>query len=168
MAVRLPRRRFGLALARFGVAGVVGFPPARGYARTEMGADDVRDATGCPDPTASDDAPAELGTVVEVSGVRVRLDLDDAAAVGANALSVRVVRATAGEPAIDGIVFVTTRMPSMDHGESGYVALGPARGVYRVEGVSLGMAGDWLVTVHVIRQARAPIAVTYRVEMPTA
>jgi hypothetical protein len=49
----------------------------------------------------------------------------------------------------------------MDHGTSAYPATEVEPGRYRADEVSLGMGGDWLVTVEVIRQARAPISAAY-------
>jgi len=118
----------------------------------------------CASVDGTDDKLAEPGTRVERGGTAIVLQQLDAARMGAHAVTVRV-EAGDGTPLAGALVFVTIRMPAMDHGTSAYPAIEVEPGRYRAEDVSLGMGGAWVVAVEVIRQARAPISVAYLVQV---
>ena len=114
-------------------------------------------SVACPDDHAGD--PAEIGTAVDVDGIEILLEGTDAS-LGSNSLTA-AVDGKEGDPLSGALVYLTIRMPTMDHGTSAYPAAEVEPGRYRAEDVSLGMGGEWLVTVKVIRQARAPISAAY-------
>ena len=84
--------------------------------------------------------------------------------IGAETVEVRA-RTTDGNPVSGAMVFMTIRMPAMDHGVSAYPARDLGDGRYRAHDVSLGMAGEWVVTVQVIRQGRTPAEAAFRVSV---
>jgi outer membrane biosynthesis protein TonB len=51
----------------------------------------------------------------------------------------------------------------MNHGISGYPAEELGDGRYRARNLSMGMAGEWIVTVEVIRQGRSPASASFAV-----
>ena len=116
----------------------------------------------CPVDSASG-TPVAAGEEVTSAGLTITLDAPDLT-LGANSLLATVTNA-AGEPVEEAMVFVTIQMPAMDHGISAYPATEIEPGRYRAEDVSLGMAGEWRVTVEVIRQARAPALAPFRIEV---
>lgn len=117
------------------------------------------DAPCCVEP----ESMAAPGTTVTEEGVAVTLSpLDGPAGPSTLAITVRDRR---DRPVVDAMVYVVIRMPSMDHGESAYPAREATPGHYRATAVSLGMAGDWVVAVTVIRQGRPPVSVAYEVRV---
>jgi len=104
------------------------------------------------------------GTRVEAGGIAVVLQPIDETAKADKSLTIRV-ETKDGEPLTNALVFVTVQMPSMDHGISAYPAREVGDGHYRAEDLSLGMPGEWVVMVGVIRQARVPISAPYRLEI---
>lgn len=114
-------------------------------------------------PCATTSAAAVPGTSIESNNLTITLEQTDVR-VGPNALAIRVTKAD-GIEVTGAVVIVEIRMPSMDHGVSAYPALEQADGTYHAHDVSLGMAGEWEVTVQVIRQARAPAEAAYRLEV---
>lgn len=127
-------------------------------------ADTTAHGETCPGGDRTDVERAEPGTSVEVDGITILLEQLDDATVGAKAVTIHV-EAKDGEPLTNALVFVAIRMPSMDHGVSAYPARELEDGRYRADDVSLGMVGEWLVSVGVIRQARAPITATYQLDV---
>lgn len=121
----------------------------------------------CPDPVEPVDEPAELGSPVDIDGILILLEEPADTTIGSNALTASIVGKD-GAPLSDAMVYMSVRMPAMDHGVSAYPAQELEAGQYRAEDVSLGMAGEWVVSVEVIRQARAPISAAYRVEVKQA
>ena len=115
----------------------------------------------CDDGRLVDEDAAEPGTEVESHGIVFEF-LPSSYETGARSLTV-VLTNRDGEPVTGAIVFATIRMPAMDHGRSAYPARETEAGRYRMDDVSLGMTGEWLVTFEVIRQARAPAVATFRV-----
>ena len=164
------RRRIGIGVALavaliLVLAPVFGRPPVTAVTAPVVIARDagprIAPATSvvCPDDTDRDDEPAEIGTAVDVDGIEIQLEGADVA-LGTNTLTA-VVGGKNGGPLTGALVYLTIRMPTMDHGTSAYPATEVEPGRYRAEDVSLGMGGDWLVTVEVIRQARTPISASY-------
>lgn len=109
-----------------------------------------------PIPAASLVAPS---TPVTVAGMTVTLLAAERRA-GPNTLTV-LVRHEDGSPVTDATVTVMVRMPAMDHGVSGYPAVTEEPGRHVATEVSLGMPGEWLVEVQVIRAGRAPMIAHY-------
>lgn len=115
----------------------------------------------CPDSEQSVEDAAMPGTEILDNNVLIRLEQLDAR-LGKNVITVRSSQAD-GTPLTGALVFLTVSMPSMDHGVSAYPAHEVSAGRFRARDVSLGMAGEWIVTSHVIRQARAPAEGSYNV-----
>jgi hypothetical protein len=114
-------------------------------------------------PCATAETDARPGDDVTSNGLVLSLKASDFR-IGADTVEVGA-RTTNGDPVAGAMVFVTIRMPAMDHGVSAYPAREVADGRYRAHDVSLGMAGDWVVTVQVIRQGRTPAEAAYRVSV---
>lgn len=110
-----------------------------------------------------DQVAVEPGTDVLAGGIVIRLLAADYVP-GTNSLTAEV-KDREGEPVSDAMVFVTIRMPAMDHGVSAYPSQETSRGRYQSHDVSLGMEGAWIVTVEVIRQARSPAVATFGIEV---
>lgn len=128
----------------------------------------VSSESPCPDdPLELVDEPAEVGSPVDIDGILILLEEPADTTIGSNALTASIVGKD-GAPLSDAMVYMSVRMPAMDHGVSAYPAQELEAGRYRAEDVSLGMAGEWVVSVEVIRQARAPISAAYRVEVKQA
>jgi len=125
--------------------------------------DPQANAQGVASPCATTSSAADPGTPVDSNNLTVTLEQADFH-VGPNVLAVQVTRGD-GTAMTGAVVIVEIRMPSMDHGVSAYPASEQADGMYQAHDVSLGMAGEWEVTVQVIRQARAPAEAAYRVEV---
>ena len=116
-------------------------------------------SAACADDKDRDGQLAAIGTVVDVDGIAIVLEGADVA-LGPNSLTVAVTGKDS-RPLTGALVYLTTRMPAMDHGVSAYPATEVAAGRYRADDVSLGMSGEWVVTVEVIRQARSPISAAH-------
>lgn len=72
-----------------------------------------------------------------------------------------VVQNKHGEKVSGALVFITIRMPAMDHGDSAYPAWETSGGRFQAREVSFGMSGEWIITVEVIRQARSPVVARF-------
>ena len=103
------------------------------------------------------------GTAAASAGLTITLVADDLQA-GPHALSVLVHR-EGGEPVTGATVTVMVRMPAMDHGVSGYPAVEVGPGHYEANEVSLGMVGEWLVEVTVVRPGRTPATAHFRLTL---
>jgi hypothetical protein len=112
-------------------------------------------------PCATSEAVARPGDDVTSNGLVLSLKAGDFR-IGAETVEMNA-RSTDGNPVSGAMVFVTIRMPAMDHGVSAYPAREVADGRYRAHDVSLGMAGDWEITVQVIRQGRTPAEAAFLV-----
>jgi hypothetical protein len=112
-------------------------------------------------PCATSEAVARPGDDVTSNGLVLSLTAGDFR-IGAETVEVNA-RTTDGNPVSGAVVVVTIRMPAMDHGVSAYPAREIADGRYRAHDVSLGMAGDWEITVQVIRQGRTPAEAAFLV-----
>jgi hypothetical protein len=121
-----------------------------------------KDPAGADAVCPPDGDPAEIGAAVVVDGITILLEEPTDRSIGRNSLTASITGKD-GAPLADALVYLTIRMPSMDHGVSAYPAAERDVGRYRAEDVSLGMGGEWVVTVEVIRQARAPVTATYRI-----
>ena len=104
-------------------------------------------------PTPSGSA-SEPSTPVTAAGLNITLLAAERRA-GPHTLTVLVAQED-GSPVADATVTVMVRMPAMDHGVSGYPAVPAEPGRYTAAEVSLGMAGEWLVEVQVVRAGRSP------------
>lgn len=120
----------------------------------------------CDDGHLFEENAVEPGTGVESHGIIFEF-LPSIREAGATSLVVTLAHRN-GEPVSGALVFATIRMPAMDHGLSAYPARETTAGRYHMDNVSLGMAGEWLVNLEVIRQARAPAVATFRVEVSEA
>jgi hypothetical protein len=117
------------------------------------------EATPC-SPTTPAGQP---GIPVESNGVVITLGTGELSS-GSNSLEAAVE--TADQDPVEGaMVFVTIQMPAMNHGISGYPAEELGEGRYRARNLSMGMAGEWIVTVEVIRQGRAPASASFEVSV---
>jgi hypothetical protein len=114
-------------------------------------------------PCAPSEAIARPGDHITSNGLVLSLKAD-AVRIGADTVEVSATTSD-GQPVAGALVYVTIRMPSMDHGVSAYPARDLGDGRYQAHDVSLGMAGEWEVTMHVIRQGRTPADATFRVSV---
>ena len=112
-----------------------------------------------PEALGASAALAALGTPVAAAALEVTLLAAERRA-GPNTLTV-LVRDGDGSPIAGATVTVAVRMPAMDHGVSGYPAIPAEPGRYTAAEVSLGMPGDWLVEVRVVRPGRTPAIARY-------
>ena len=117
----------------------------------------LRMASPCP----PEEALAQPGDDVASNGLVITLEKSSLSA-GPETLTV-AVSGKDGAPVTGAMTYVTIRMPAMDHGVSAYPATEIADGQYQAHDVSLGMVGDWEITVQVIRQGRAPAVASYAV-----
>ena len=106
---------------------------------------------------------AAPGTAVVSAHLTVTLVADDLRA-GPHTLTL-LVRREGGEPVTGATVTVMVRMPAMDHGVSGYPTVEVVPGRYEANEVSLGMAGEWLVEVVVVRPGRTPATARFRLTL---
>lgn len=107
--------------------------------------------------------PVEVRTPVASSGLSVSLSTSDSRA-GPQRLDV-VLRHGDGQAVAGAMVAILIRMPTMDHGVSGYPAPEIAPGHYQATDVSLGMAGEWLVDVVIVRAGRVPVTAGFAVTL---
>jgi len=118
----------------------------------------------CPAHDDPDASEAEIGTPILVDGIEIYLEAIGDLSIGSHSLTTSITGKN-GEPLTGAMVYLTIRMPAMDHGTSAYPTEEIETGRYRAEEISLGMSGAWVVTVEVVRQARAPITATYVVQI---
>ena len=112
-------------------------------------------------PCPPEEVLAQPGDAVDSNGLVITLEKSNLSA-GPGTLTFSV-SAKDGAPVTGAMTYVTIRMPAMDHGVSAYPAAEIADGQYQANDVSLGMVGDWEITVQVIRQGRAPAVASYDV-----
>lgn len=120
--------------------------------------DALRLASPC---AAATETSAQAGDPVESNGLIIVLERADLQ-IGADMLAVEV-STNDGKSVTGAMTYLTIRMPAMDHGVSAYPAQEIGDGRYQAHDISLGMAGEWVVTVRVIRQGRMPTEATYYV-----
>lgn len=117
-------------------------------------------------PVASPDATASTvgaGTPVTVSCLTVTLSLDKMVA-GPRTISIEIVSPSSA-PIIDADVVLNTRSLVMDHGISTNQAKLTEPGLYVVEKVPMGMAGEWQAEVVIARPGQQPIVVIFVVDL---
>ena len=107
--------------------------------------------------------PANTGHSETSSPLQISLEASEIM-LGTDSVTLLVTNQQ-GEPVSNAMVYITIRMPAMDHGESAYPAAEIGEGWYRATDVSLGMVGEWIVRAEVIRTGRSPSSETFRLNV---
>jgi len=164
---RSTKLRAGLTDGRYLVYWLVAQPGTRASAFGNLSFT-VEGASPCqPESNATPRPPAETcvpdppagapGVPIDINGMSVTLAVssDQAGPVDLQAS----VTNDAGDPIDDAVVWFRARHLEMDHGELPYLAAQSEPGVFRAEGVGMGMGGAWRIAVDVILPGELPVTV---------